>query len=525
MEDARARWGVFAAGAAGVTLLFALLITTEPSFDAPGALAVAGAAGAAALAVAALAGARYRGTRDPHALFVAAAFGVLAVQEALFGIWWPLAHDAGGGFFGVTAGTASLTYGAAPRSVGGPAPLYASLAGWAVAGALLVLAIPWRERRGRPPVLATRVLVAAGVSAAVLDALLYVLYRDPSSRGTVVGAGLPDPGILGWILGIVAALLLAGASARTWRDGGAGRPERRWLSGAELLAVALVLAVVVHPTPGTASVQAADLLAPIVAALAFAGLLAEQRTEGSRQRRATDRAREVLGGRAEMASTIAHEVRGPVATIRGIASTSVTHYERLSDDEHREFLGMIEQESRRLLDTVDQMSLALKIDAGSLRVERRPQDLADTVRAGVDAAETGEHPVSVEAEAGVGVSVDWARMVEVVRQLVDNAAKFSPPDAPIRVTARREDGAAWIEVADDGPGIPPGERSRVVTKFPGWRPAGYEEQPGTGLGLFICAGLVAEHSGVMVIEEGPGGGTMLRVRLPAEAEGSGGGMS
>ena len=83
------------------------------------------------------------------------------------------------------------------------------------------------------------------------------------------------------------------------------------------------------------------------------GFLAPQRSEASRARRATDRAQEIMGGRAEIAAMIAHEVRGPVSTVRGLAGTALSHYDRLDDDERRELLGLIEQESRRLLATVD----------------------------------------------------------------------------------------------------------------------------------------------------------------------------
>jgi signal transduction histidine kinase len=515
VTEPRARWGGFAALAVGAALLFALLMLGHRRYDPAAALAIAGAASVAELAAAALALAMFRRSRDPQALFVGAGFLVLAVQEALFGIWWPLAHDIGG-YFAVTVGTTFGSYGVAPLI---RAPVYAWLAGWVVAANLFLLAHPWRDRRGQPAVRASTILGSAAVVTAAVDLIVYRQFR--ASRLTA-GEAVPDlsslrnTGAVGVILGIAGAVLLLVAAERMWRTQTRAAPLRRWLAASYVLAIPLVLAVVKVPTPGTGYVQPADLLAPLVAALAFVGFLLAQRSSDSRMRRATDRAEEVLGGRAEIASMIAHEIRGPVATVRGIAGTSLTHYERLSDDERREFLGMIETESRRLLTTVDQMSIALKLDAGSLRLNLIPQDLADMVRAGVVATEPGAHEITVDAQPGVSVPADRTRLIEVVRQLVDNAVKFSPPEAPIKVTARREDDRATIEVVDAGPGIPPDRREHLFTKFPNWRPAGYEEQPGTGLGLFICRGLLAEHSGEIDIEDGPDGGTMLRVRLPVE---------
>ena len=83
--------------------------------------------------------------------------------------------------------------------------------------------------------------------------------------------------------------------------------------------------------------------------LLLVAVLLMQRADASRMRRATDRAEEIMEGRAEIASMIAHEVRGPVTTIRGLADGAPPTTTGLSDEERREFFGLIEQESRRLL--------------------------------------------------------------------------------------------------------------------------------------------------------------------------------
>ena len=166
--------------------------------------------------------------------------------------------------------------------------------------------------------------------------------------------------------------------------------------------------------------------------------------------------------------------------------------------------------------TVDQMSLALKVDARSLPYDMQPVDLAEVAVEAKDVAELGDHPVLGAAYPRVMVRGDRRRLIEVVRQLLNNAATFSPPGAPIQLVVTREDPWTVLEVIDRGPGIPPEQRERVFTRFPNWRPSGYEEMPGSGLGLFISRGIVAEHSGEISAEEAPEGGTILRMRLPAE---------
>lgn len=220
--------------------------------------------------------------------------------------------------------------------------------------------------------------------------------------------------------------------------------------------------------------------------------------------------------RAELVSMVSHELRGPISTIKGLAVTTRTYYDQLPDEEKREFLELIEQESDRMLEIVKQASLAMKLSAGVLSMQTAPADLAAIVREGVGAAGLGDDR-RVDLELGdVTVAGDRTHLVEIVRQIVQNAGEYSPAAEPIAIRLTTEGDDAVLTVEDRGPGIPEDRREHVFTTFPHWRPAGYEEVQGTGLGLFISKGIVAEHGGEISIEDGPGGGTMLRIRLPRE---------
>ena len=219
---------------------------------------------------------------------------------------------------------------------------------------------------------------------------------------------------------------------------------------------------------------------------------------------------------ADLVSKLTHEIRGPVSTLRGLVGTTLTHYDRLSDDERREFLHLMRHEADRLERTVEQVAFALKLDAGSLRFDIRPQDLAEIVRETAQAAETGDHPVEVDMAGSIEAPVDGALIASVVHQLIDNAVAFSPPDSPITIGLRRDGDDAVIEVTDRGPGVPPDKREAVFERFADWRPPDYEDRPGTGLGLFISRAVAREHGGEASIDDGPAGGTMLLVRLPVE---------
>lgn len=220
-----------------------------------------------------------------------------------------------------------------------------------------------------------------------------------------------------------------------------------------------------------------------------------------------------------VASAIAHELRNPVAAIRALAQTGRGMYQSLSDDERREFFDLIDEEARRLSIVTEQSSTALKIEAGALAYDLRPESITGLVREVAERTPHGEHPLTIDAEDGLSASVDRLRVGEALAQLVDNASKFSPRDAPILVRARCDDDRAVIEVEDRGPGIPEGRREEVFGRFSHLRPPGYEEVPGSGLGLFISRAHVDAHGGRIVVGDAPGGGeagTMLRVELPLE---------
>jgi two-component system sensor histidine kinase KdpD len=219
--------------------------------------------------------------------------------------------------------------------------------------------------------------------------------------------------------------------------------------------------------------------------------------------------------RAETASKIAHELKNPLASIKGLASTGVKLFDSMSDEERLEFFRLIDEEASRLKLTIEQSATALRIEAGSVTYDRRPTDVGALVEELAWRSPYGEHPMVVETEPGLEVPLDRLRFAEVIENLLDNAAKFSPPDAPIEVrVVRGEDGSAIVEISDRGPGIAPEHRSAVFERFSAWRPPGYEETPGSGLGLFIARAHVLAHGGRVVLEDRDGGGTMQRITLP-----------
>jgi two-component system sensor histidine kinase KdpD len=213
-------------------------------------------------------------------------------------------------------------------------------------------------------------------------------------------------------------------------------------------------------------------------------------------------------------SRIAHELRNPLASIKGLATTGAEHYASMSDDERVEFFRLIDAEANRLRRLVDHAATAMRLSAGVLNYELSTGDLGRLTRTVVDRYPWGEHAIEVRTDEGVSADVDELRFRESLENVLDNAARFSPPDAPISVrVGRDEEGSPLVEIGDRGPGVPVDHREEIFTMFSSWRPAGYEETPGAGLGLFITRSFVEAMGGRVELGEREGGGTMLRITL------------
>ena len=388
---------------------------------------------------------------------------------------------------------------------------FAILTGLLVLLANLVAVVPWQDRRGREPVRAQLVVAASVAGLIALDVLAVFFEPIRFSGGTAdlgwLGTTAEVALVIGGVVGLVRSLRWGGRFG--WV---AAACAELTILGLALIATQKVssgelLRLTTRATAGSTGMIGATLLVFVVIGLQL---------ESTRLRRTSDRATEVMEGRAEIASIVAHDVRGPAGTIRSVAGSLRTSYQRLGDAERLEFVGMIEQESLRLLRVADQMSLGLKTDAGTLSFARTTRDLEAPILQGLHEAEVGQREVRLDLAADLHASVDDRWFAEAVRQGIENAMRFSPAEEPIALRSRRDGGAALIEIEDRGPGIPEEMREQVFEKFCRWRPVGYEDRPGSGLGLFIVRSIVREHGGDAAVVAAHAGGTILQIRLPLE---------
>jgi len=218
---------------------------------------------------------------------------------------------------------------------------------------------------------------------------------------------------------------------------------------------------------------------------------------------------------AALLNSISHDLRTPLVSITGALSSLAEDGAALDAGARRVLVDNALEEARRLNRLVGNLLDMTQLEAGAVKVKREPIEPADLVGTALEQLRERltDRAVVVEVPADVPlVSGDMVLLVQVLVNLLDNALKYSPPQAPIEVRARATSEAVEIEVADRGSGIPPEDLARVFDKF--YRVQHRGNVTGTGLGLAICRGLVEAHGGQVQAANRPEGGARVWFTLP-----------
>ncbi len=219
--------------------------------------------------------------------------------------------------------------------------------------------------------------------------------------------------------------------------------------------------------------------------------------------------------RSVLLSSVSHDLRTPLGVIEGSASTLLDEAATLDAVTRRDLLVTIREESERLGRRVRDLLDMTRLEAGRIQLDVEWQSLEEVVGAALQRVEhgTGERRVSVELPEELPlVPCDGALTEQVVVNLLENALKYSPAEAPVEVSARAAGSEVIVTVADRGPGVPPGEEERIFEKF--HRAAAQRRTEGVGLGLAICKAIVAAHDGQIWVESRDGGGAAFHLALP-----------
>lgn len=223
----------------------------------------------------------------------------------------------------------------------------------------------------------------------------------------------------------------------------------------------------------------------------------------------------LTSAKAEFLANVSHELRTPVTVAKGIAY--VLKHRGIPDDEREEFLEKLEGSLEKLMTLVDELLTIAELDRGTLLLQLAETDLAPIIRHVADDMGRRYDHVRIEHEVPdrLPALADQARVSEVVRQLLDNACRYSPEHGTVQVRARTMDEGVVVSVTDHGEGM---AREIAIQAFNQPFSTGEEilrkERSGIGLGLHMARQLVLQHGGVIWADPLPAGGTRVSFCLP-----------
>ncbi|MFP5345539.1 MAG: ATP-binding protein [Actinomycetes bacterium] len=239
------------------------------------------------------------------------------------------------------------------------------------------------------------------------------------------------------------------------------------------------------------------------------------------QLRDTESRRRAEHDHAGLISTVAHELRSPLTSVKGFTATLLRRWDKFTDEQKRLMLMTVEADADRVTRLIGELLDISRIDAGRLEVRRQVVDIRSLVDGQVDRlVAQGHDRERFELRAGAEPLPElWAdpdRLEQVLANLLENAIRHGQGGIRITLEARPadqgggHDAVLVLTVEDEGEGIPDENLGLVFTKF--WRGS---RRGGTGLGLYVVRGLVEAHQGRISVGRGEAGGALFRIVLPA----------
>jgi two-component system, OmpR family, sensor histidine kinase KdpD len=218
--------------------------------------------------------------------------------------------------------------------------------------------------------------------------------------------------------------------------------------------------------------------------------------------------------RSTLLDAVAHDFLTPLTSIKSAVTAVRSEYKH--DPEEEDFLAVVEEESDRLSEMINEITDMARVEPGKLHLRRRESPVHDLIRVSVDRMRRllSDRALSVEIQSDIpSVNADPEMVGLALRQLLGNAIKFSPQDSVIAIKASQDNDFVTVRVSDRGPGIPSNELDAIFERFyRGKRTP--ENVAGTGMGLSIAREIINAHQGNLWVENMPEGGAEFSFTLP-----------
>jgi two-component system sensor histidine kinase KdpD len=225
--------------------------------------------------------------------------------------------------------------------------------------------------------------------------------------------------------------------------------------------------------------------------------------------------------RSALLTSISHDLKTPLASILGSATSLRSYRKQLDDGSQEELLRTIQQEAERLQRFITNLLDMTRLESGAITPHRQPIDVPDVVASALNRASriVSDHRVILDFAPDLPMlRLDPVLFEQVLFNLIDNAAKYAPANTDIRIRGWREDNLVRLAVLDEGAGIPAADLERIFDKF--YRVlAADRKSAGTGLGLAICRGFVESMGGTIVAgNRGDRTGAVFTITFPIPAD-------
>jgi signal transduction histidine kinase/CheY-like chemotaxis protein len=229
--------------------------------------------------------------------------------------------------------------------------------------------------------------------------------------------------------------------------------------------------------------------------------------------------REVMEMKNEFVSTVSHELRTPLTSIKGYIDLILDGDAGEINEITREFLGIVKENSDRLVELINDMLDISRIESGRIVLKVEPLDMAELAAAGADTfaavAEQTGHRIVLDVPSDLPRAAgDRQRAGQVLINFMSNAIKYSPAGGTVTVSARADDGFVTVSISDEGIGISESDQARLFTKFYRVDSSLTREIGGTGLGLSICKSIIELLGGTVGVRSAAGTGSTFFFTLP-----------
>ena len=301
------------------------------------------------------------------------------------------------------------------------------------------------------------------------------------------------------------------------------RTRTRLVALGAALAVAPTALLVERLHGGPIHAVAISVGGAVVSLLVLALMATAARAEAETARRQLAAQNERLGEadrlKDEFVAMVSHDLRTPLTSIVGFLDLTLDDELDPLSVEQRRYLEIVQRNAQRLLHLVDDLLFAARLRASGAELTPEELDLRDVAEASVAGARLRAESARVGLDVRtpkepVLVRADKRRMFQLLDNLLSNALKFTPEGGAVTVTAAASAGAARLEVADTGIGVPVDEQARVFDRFYRTSTTTERQLPGSGLGLHVARAIVEAHGGSISCTSADPVGTVFRVDLP-----------